>query len=693
MAPSVEIIGSTIANASLTAPPTSELVVDTSNNNTATLAPTNNDTSTNATTTTADPQSLAPTISTSPTFTPTSSAPPSAFPSSAYPTLTVVSTDRGIFRQDFVFANTTFFNESQQRALMSIFNSYTPLFAPQSNLTQRVATECTFDEQRVSVDDANKTINTVDYSCQYTSTSVNVTGFPALFYTHVGENLSELRDDMEDVGIDIVNARGLEIYQILSPAPSQSPQPSQPPTLTPTTSARPTTTPSFGPSSLPTTQPLPTTPPMFLSLPSAGPMTSVLPEGERLAVGAIAAIVILAGLTFLLLLFLYYRSWSRKREEQEMSSGGTMGGGGGVGGSSSNGGGGGTGRLPQTEASMSGLGAASSNASTIFTPRLRGSNRPGQQQHQQQQQHPLYHGAGGMGRKASSADSASLGGAASSSMPAPTVHNNPNGAASDAILDDQRENVMLSPTDSLLSNQSLLSMGDSGLADGSGEENDGTKNLQDEFDQYKDENLEQLREHVEGNLSGFEGIMSAAVTNALMGDEEANVNMQDLLWGCSAKAPGTEIEASALFEVSDWLKRNESAGGDRKRAFMQEILNKMVTSVRHGVIVAEDASRTIHESAAILGLQLAEELPMTTVIISGMRKMTTAEDMQRALHEFGDIDEAAVASGKRGFGIVRFRRRKSVDQALQRYKSGEIVILDVSIQMKVIMPSGVVESR
>ena len=84
---------------------------------------------------------------------------------------------------------------------------------------------------------------------------------------------------------------------------------------------------------------------------------------------------------------------------------------------------------------------------------------------------------------------------------------------------------------------------------------------------------------------------------------------------------------------------------------------------------------------------------MTTVIISGMRKTTTADDMKKALKEFGDIDVAAVASGRRGFGIVRFRRSSSVDRALRRYRSGEIVILDVSIQMKVLMPSGAVDSR
>ena len=49
---------------------------------------------------------------------------------------------------------------------------------------------------------------------------------------------------------------------------------------------------------------------------------------------------------------------------------------------------------------------------------------------------------------------------------------------------------------------------------------------------------------------------------------------------------------------------------------MQEMLNKMVSSVRHGVLGPDDASRAIHECAALLELQLASDLPVNTVIIS-----------------------------------------------------------------------------
>ena len=83
---------------------------------------------------------------------------------------------------------------------------------------------------------------------------------------------------------------------------------------------------------------------------------------------------------------------------------------------------------------------------------------------------------------------------------------------------------------------------------------------------------------------------------------------------------------------------------------MQESLNKMVAIVHQGCISPEDASRAIHGCAAMLGLQLAENIPETTLIVTGMRKSVTKEDVQEAFKKFGEIENTAVSSNKRGFG-------------------------------------------
>jgi hypothetical protein len=122
--------------------------------------------------------------------------------------------------------------------------------------------------------------------------------------------------------------------------------------------------------------------------------------------------------------------------------------------------------------------------------------------------------------------------------------------------DDQAAG-MISPSESLLSNQSLLSAGAS-MGVESIEENDGTHNLADEFDQYKDQNLEKMRTDVEETVTGADGMMSHALTLALMSDEDPDPNQRELYWGGSGDP--TEIEASALCEVNDFLKRKDGAG-------------------------------------------------------------------------------------------------------------------------------------
>jgi hypothetical protein len=76
----------------------------------------------------------------------------------------------------------------------------------------------------------------------------------------------------------------------------------------------------------------------------------------------------------------------------------------------------------------------------------------------------------------------------------------------------------------------------------------------------------------------------------------------------------------------------------------------MVASVRHGVMDPECGSRAIHECAALLGLQLASNIPGDTLIVSGMPKWVQRNDLLSAFSEFGEIEAAAVAANRRGFG-------------------------------------------
>ena len=114
---------------------------------------------------------------------------------------------------------------------------------------------------------------------------------------------------------------------------------------------------------------------------------------------------------------------------------------------------------------------------------------------------------------------------------------------------------------------------------------------------------------------------------------------------------------------------------------MQEQLNKMTASVLHKVIGPDDATRTIHECAILLGLRLEFPLSTTTILITGMRKKANEADIRRTFRVFGDVAVAAVAPNERGFGILRFVSASSVDRAMATFRTEEVVVDDVAVQL------------
>jgi len=114
---------------------------------------------------------------------------------------------------------------------------------------------------------------------------------------------------------------------------------------------------------------------------------------------------------------------------------------------------------------------------------------------------------------------------------------------------------------------------------------------------------------------------------------------------------------------------------------MHRTLDKMIRTVEHGVIDPNDASRTIHECAGLLGLNLAADIPDTTILISGMRKTATENDIHKAFSVFGNVATIAVAPNEKGFGILRFTSDHAVTQVMKKFRIDEVVVQDVSVQL------------
>ena len=632
-------------------------------------------------TTTTNPSqnpSLLPSLTTSP------SQIPSSFPSerpSLRPTVSSVPTriesqiERRSFRQTFLLS-TRELNETGKLLVADLLAGYTLDYRPEE--ADRVNTTCLITDQdpfgcvtlassRCNVENSSIPIEDLfltdlDYECEFSSRAFDVTFYPEALGGYMNGHLEEISQDMQDLDVHVMNIFETRVSQrivpTLSPTETLSEAPSEAPT-TPFPSLRPSTSPTetMQPSSEPTIPSQQPSPSDISSMPSnspspppeSSPSGSNAPGNDGGASGGqddtmIMAVVIAAGGAFLTAIIIWWRRRTRK---------------------------------PPT------ISESSSDERTNAQP----SQEPKRRKRSSVKKNP------GSTRKPSP-------------FRAPNNDNNENQQRNIdrgfADLDSPRNLMsssrvpLVSPSPSDSSNQSLLSTGDSGLEHDSEDETDGRRILQDEFDLYRDQNMEQMRTEVEGNVTGIEGIMSAAVTKALMGEEfPPSDTSEKLFWGNPPDASSIQIEASVLCEIHEWMRRREAVGQslskEEKKAFMQNILNRMVTSVRMGAIPADDASRTIHESAAMLSLDLANALPNNTLIVSGMRKKTDKVQLKSTFQKFGHVDDVAIAPGALGFGLIRFVEEESTRKAMQHYGKSDIVIQDVRINVQVLSPESPTE--
>lgn len=491
--------------------------------------------------------STKPTILLVPTSTPTSeptttpypSSDPSSIPSDApsttptsnptvEPSLDNPSLASAKFRQMFTVGNGRLFTPLEIGLFEVLFPTYTSNFAPVEDVssgriesicevTSQVGKQITGAKRFLRKEDSiGRMLQTfqaieVDYIMSYNSLYTNVTTFPLDFQLYVNQNLVTVAQQLQLLGLNVTEA-GQASRIIVQPIPTLAPTRSATPTTAPTMEPSVSSLPSFIPSDLPSlapSAPQETLEPSGAITESPTQIISGQPTKRGSEPGGltdntvIVVSVVVAGSIVLIGLLLYYRKRKLHREIEYISNA--------AGSHRSNG---------QAQKHDEG----SWNAAVL---------QPKQGDH----------------KNAKALDSPNhLSAFRKYSSNAPPLA----GAAG-----------MVSPSESLVSNQSLLSAGNS-MAGDSGDEADATGNLADEFDQYKDQNLEKMRADVEGNLAGFDGMMSQALTRALIDDDDANVDPTELLWGGQGKLRGAEIEASVLGEVTDWLKRQGGASVEVK---------------------------------------------------------------------------------------------------------------------------------
>ena len=110
----------------------------------------------------------------------------------------------------------------------------------------------------------------------------------------------------------------------------------------------------------------------------------------------------------------------------------------------------------------------------------------------------------------------------------------------------------------IMSNPSMVSEGGSlGSNPNDIQEGVPVELLQDEFDNYKNQDLEFMRNGVEESVYGAEGMMSLAMTRALMEEEDENID-----WGGAQDC--ASMEANIFCDANDWLRKNDNASLERR---------------------------------------------------------------------------------------------------------------------------------
>ncbi|CAB9506929.1 expressed unknown protein [Seminavis robusta] len=172
-------------------------------------------------------------------------------------------------------------------------------------------------------------------------------------------------------------------------------------------------------------------------------------------------------------------------------------------------------------------------------------------------------------------------------------------------------------------------------------------------------------------------------------------NWCKVLWDCEKgdeRLTAAAMEATALYYVVDWLKRNESLKNlDEKATCLQQILDSLVPSVLHGILDPDAATRATYSGASLLEVNIGkmeESSFPAAIILTGIRKSATSDDIINALEEFGVINEVGVALKGYGFGMVRFTTKDGVNKVWEEYVCSEVVVQDVAANVrKVSLPA------
>lgn len=473
----------------------------------------------------SQPPSTQPSVSSSPTQSPSISTQPSTQPSqqpSSEPTNSQLSQiDISLYQE--LFGVPKMLNSTQEESFQNIIESYKVNITNGTFIMDRVEMICTVDDKATQFIYAIPKLN-LFYKVSFKSKHTRVETYGTRLKVFLNDNIDHMKQRLNDEGIPVTFSTPVYDSNIdFTDSPTISP--SYHPSIAPT--SLPTYTPSFNPTSIPSQIPS--------KLPSSKP--SVFPSSTPTVIHSSSP-------------SLSFSEYPSSIPSQIPSSSPTI-------------------NISSSTTIIVSVTVAVSGVAVILLAGLcvRKKCKPYNNENSNLIYTTVSNSIGGGGRRSMNGTSSErpsrANGILGGGIRATSLFRGANNSVNTGNRRNQHLSIDVLPSDdSIISPNSIISTGSSVNGGGSDdEEYDGTQILADEFEKYKDRNLEKMRANLEGNVSNFDSMMSQALTNALMDDDEEDGNESAMMIG---EKDSVQIEVDLLCEMNDWLKRTDGAGIDDK---------------------------------------------------------------------------------------------------------------------------------
>lgn len=192
--------------------------------------------------------------------------------------------------------------------------------------------------------------------------------------------------------------------------------------------------------------------------------------------------------------------------------------------------------------------------------------------------------------------------------------------------------------------------------------------------------LEPLRKKITESLPQTEEMVSRSIIGAffvetLCEDSFCSLNQSD------TKIDATQFEADLVSEAFVWKTHHMNQAAlkhceDQAMNVLEIKMKDVFVCVRNKHLSSGDAARLLLSVAAVLGLHFAlpESVPTNCIILNGLKKGTTSDDVCNVLSQFGKVDEAAVSAVFSEVGFCRFENCASVARALKASKHSWLIV-------------------